>query len=615
MGIASLTHTEDESLVVPTTHADWQAWVSATATRSYVMHDPLLDWLTLYGDAHGFLRDDKREDYDARTDFSQFITRKGLEFEAAVAAYLKTLVPLYTVVTSPEQSRSLEAAEETFQAMQRGERVIYQAALRDAVTRTYGVADFLMRSDELHRLFPHASTAQEASIPAPDLGGVPWHYRVMDIKYTTLHFLANNGLQETQGSTWAYMVQLFIYNRALGRLQGYCPPEAYLLGRGWEQTVKGQKLRGTSCMERLGIVLHECVSKTKGKLSDAADAACAWIRRVRAEGKDWRLCPDPSVPELRPNMGSTSDQPWHHAKQDIGHTLQDLTMLWYVGVEKRQAANERGIFRWSDKGYTSEDLGVTGPKVAPILQAIIDVNRSDDEGPVVRPTHISSAETEWRKTSGLEFYVDFETVNDLDDDFSRMPERGGQTLIFMIGCGHFVGGQWQWSCFTADALTEACEAQIIDAWFAHMDAVKQNVAPDRDQPRVFHWSHAEQSTFETAFNSAKERHPNKDWQAPRWFDFLKHVVKAEPMVVHGAFGFGLKTVAKAMSLHGYIHTNWDSGPTDGLGAMVGAWSCAAEAKARGGTLSETALMPGIARYNEIDCKAMAEIVGYLRENH
>ena len=184
MGIASLTHTEDGSLVVPTTHADWQEWVSATATRHYAMQDPLLDWLDLYGDAHSFLRDDERADYDARLDFSEFIICKGEKFEEAVAAYLKTLVPLYTVVTQPEQSRSLEAAEETFQAMQRGERVIYQAALRDAVTRTYGVADFLIRSDELHRLFPTASTAQEASIPAPDLGGVPWHYRVIDIKYT-----------------------------------------------------------------------------------------------------------------------------------------------------------------------------------------------------------------------------------------------------------------------------------------------------------------------------------------------------------------------------------------------------------------------------------------------
>ena len=88
MGIASLTHTEDGSLAVPTTHADWQEWVSATATYHYAMQDPLLDWLNLYGDAYGFLRDDKRADYDARIDFSQFITRKGLEFEAAVAAYL-----------------------------------------------------------------------------------------------------------------------------------------------------------------------------------------------------------------------------------------------------------------------------------------------------------------------------------------------------------------------------------------------------------------------------------------------------------------------------------------------------------------------------------------------
>src|SRR5437867_1041201 len=185
-------------------------------------------------------------------------------------------------------------------------------------------------------------------------------------------------------------------------------------------------------------------------------------------------------------MGSTSDQPWHHGKQDIGHTLQDLTLLWQVGVEKRQAANDRGIWRWSDRGYTAEDLGVTGPKRAPILQAIIDVNRSDDGGPVVRPNHISRAETGWREASGLEFYVDFEAVTDLDDDFSRIPERGGQPLIFLIGCGHFAEGQWHWSGFTADALTEACEAQLIDAWFAHMAAVKQTVAPDSDQPRVFH---------------------------------------------------------------------------------------------------------------------------------
>lgn len=33
--------------------------------------------------------------------------------------------------------------------------------------------------------------------------------------------------------------------------------------------------------------------------------------------------------------------------------------------------------------------------------------------------------------------------------------------------------------------------------------------------------------------------------------------------------FGLKSIAQAMQGHGHIQTKWESGPADGLGAMVG----------------------------------------------
>jgi hypothetical protein len=36
---------------------------------------------------------------------------------------------------------------------------------------------------------------------------------------------------------------------------------------------------------------------------------------------------------------------------------------------------------------------------------------------------VRAAEEEWRGEPRLEFYVDFETVNDLWDDFSRFSER------------------------------------------------------------------------------------------------------------------------------------------------------------------------------------------------
>jgi hypothetical protein len=61
----------------------------------------------------------------------------------------------------------------------------------------------------------------------------------------------------------------------------------------------------------------------------------------------------------------------------------------------------------------------------------------------------------------LEFYVDFETLNDLWDDFSRFPERSDPPLIFLIGCGHVERGGWRFERL-ADELTEEAEARVID---------------------------------------------------------------------------------------------------------------------------------------------------------
>lgn len=132
---------------------------------------------------------------------------------------------------------------------------------------------------------------------------------------------------------------------------------------------------------------------------------------------------------------------------------------------------------------------------------------------------------------------------------------------------------------------------------------------------VIHWSPAETTTFETAFDSAYKRHPEKGWESPNWFDFLYRVVKQEPVLVRDAMGFGLKAIAKALHSHGAIQTSWEDGPGDGLGAMVGAWSCQTEAKRIGVTLPELDMMKDIRAYNEVDCHVMEEAIHYLREHH
>ena len=470
-------------------------------------------------------------------------------------------------------------------------------------TRTYGAADFLIRSDIFASLFPGVLTDAEANAGAPDLGVGSWHYIVVDAKFTTLGLLAS-GEVGNGGSFIAYKAQLYVYNRALGRLQGYSSETAFLLGRGWRQTVKGQTLRGSNAMERLGPV------PMGDDIRVNVEAACDWVRRLRTEGHAWAPLPAPTVPELWPAGGGF---PWEKETSRILAELSDLTMLWQVGTDKRDAAHKLGLYSWRDPNVSAAVLGVTGPTTGPTLQAILDVNHADT-GPAVMPAHVHAAEEEWRPTPPVEFYVDFETVNNVNDDFTKIPEQNGQNLVYMVGCGHVENGEWRFGSFCVERLTEDAEAVMIDAWLEHMGEVGARLAAT-DEPRLIHWSFAEPVNYEDAYDSARERHPEKGWPKVKWFDLWSRVVRQEPVVVRGALSFGLKAFARAMHANGLIEPSWGESKVDGLGAMTGAWWCDSEAEARGGKLTDLDLMQEIAAYNEVDCKVMMDIVRHLRDSH
>ena len=55
------------------------------ATPRYILQDPLLDWLNIYGKEKGY-QQDTSSDYD----FNQFILFKGKQFENKVCHMLKS---------------------------------------------------------------------------------------------------------------------------------------------------------------------------------------------------------------------------------------------------------------------------------------------------------------------------------------------------------------------------------------------------------------------------------------------------------------------------------------------------------------------------------------------
>ena len=619
MNFYKLTHNDAGEDVAPRSPDDregWDEWVSATKTRGYHLGNTLGDWLHRYGEAHGFERDPPP---DERLDLRRFNMKQGIAFEDRVAGYLAQRAELSRMTTDGLESRDSEKAGATVAALEAGCEIVHGGVLWNPETRTYGIPDFLIRSDVFERLFPnHPDPYGGLAGDQADAGGRGgWRYVVVDAKFTTLHLFAETapgrkprkgsrpGEINNQGSSPAYRAQLFLYNAALARLQGCAPRRAFLLGRGWEQS----KERGFSAVDRLGPV------SMTAELAEATQEAVRWIRRLRKDGANWTVLPQPSLPELRPPPSIVADWPWKGAISEIIEKLNDPVRLWQVGAAKRDEAAESGITSWRDPRATAASLGVPGDRYGRMLGALLDVNRT--EGPIVRPDRVTAAGAEWRPRQRLEFFVDFETVNDGNDDFSQFPRRGGEPLIFMIGCGHLEDGQWQFSCFIADRLNAAAEAVAIDSWIEHMRSVRLRLGVAKT-PFAFHWAHAERTTLEGAYNSACKRHQDKDWGNTTdfaWFDLLKNVVTAQPVVVRGAFGFGLKEIAKSLHGQGLIETSWEDSPVDGLGAIVGAWHCDREAAEKGIRLADTELMQEIQRYNKVDCRVMQEILEYLRNHH
>jgi len=603
IGRAAITQRDDGALVDPRTDADWLGWVAAGAIRNWCHDDLLVDWLSEYGEQHGFRRDDHLPGYNRVFDLSRFLMEQGRRFEQAVLVDLQQRWPVTRIATRPDEARSLAAAEATWDAMKNGAPLIASGVLRDPERRTFGVADLLVRSDVLGELCPDAFLGDQLELPVAAMRHGR-HYRIVDIKFSTLHLLKDGGLG---ADSLSVMSQAWVYNEALGRIQGFTPPAAYVAGRAWKQG----GARGDRCWEKLARVPREAFVRSRDEdLGAVVGRAIAWVRRLRTEGAEWRVLPIPSVPELWPNMKASSDFPWHSAKAEIATKLAELTILPRVNIELRAAAHAVGVTRWDDGRTSATVLGLDGEH-GRTLDAVIAVNR--DGGEVLRPDRVSADEERWRVPPPAEAFVDFEFVHDMDDDFSTFPRKGGQALIFQIGSGTYRDRSWSFRQFTVDDLGVEAEARVIDNWLAHLaDLAREAGCASASDVRLVHWSLAEESNFERAYESARSRHPDRSWPALAWYDLLGRVFRAQPIVVKGAFSFGLKSIARAMHAHGLIQTHWAEGLADGAGAMAGAWSAAADSRARGRSLTESPVMQEIGRYNEVDCRVMAEILDFLR---
>jgi hypothetical protein len=618
---------------------NWNEWISATKVRNFLIDDPLLDWINLYGHSINILNsdldsssdDDNILDDNLITDDLQEINlggsvnninsainqlmQQGIEFEEKVVQYLYNKYPKQIItICNMGQAHSINKFIETYNAMKKGIPIICQGVLYNFDDKTYGLPDILIRSDYINKLFKNNKLSKkEYSIGASKINQNKYHYRVIDIKLTKLHFNSDGiHLRNSGGNIKAYKGQVLIYNRALANIQGYNPNVAYLLGRRWyyEKILNGIKYKygNNNCFDRLG----KCdFNEWDNKYISKTDNAIEWIRDVRNIGSKWKLLPNPSRSELYPNMSNSQDYPWYKFKKILAFKLNEITDVIYCGPKNRYIAHSNGIYKWNDPECTSENLGIYGPKISKLVDIILDVNRSKDI--LVYPDKININYNNWKEKELLEFFVDFESVTDVISDFSNMPYSDSENLIFLIGLGYINPDTniWEFKYFNVNRLTNDEEKRILEEWYFFMIKLAKKYGY-YNLPKIFHYGHHEKSTF----NYAKNKH-KFEWDINTWFDFYSNIIYKEPVCVNGSLKLGLKPLAKAMYKHKLIDTIWDNNSicNNGLDAMFEAKRCNNDAISRNISMIELPELKEIIKYNETDCKVLWNIITYLRNNH
>lgn len=607
-------------------------WVSATKTRNYALKDTLLDWLDYWYDKSSEKRKFNVSYNNVQTnehDFLKFIINKGIQFESKVINLIKQKFKPTEFVTICNDMKNydqkvLEYEKKTIDEIMKGTPIIYQAMLMNRngpLSYSYGIPDLLVRSDYLCKIMDLDPLDKKIrTFKAPNLNG-NYHYVIIDIKFTTLELCADGKRIRNSGNFPAYKCQLYIYNHALGKIQGYEPEESYILGRRYKYESKGKYYLDNNCFARFGHIQYY---KWDREYIDESIAAIRWIKKLRTEGKEWTLLPKPSVPELYPNMSTTNETPWDEFKMEYANKIGEITLLWNCGVKNRQIAHENGIYSYMNQDCNSEMVGINGPKQAPILDEIIRINRKRNFDSIMDKIFIKlnkDIDNKWMEQTGLRISVDFEIINSIFDNFSDLPMAQDQNYLFMIGVAYkTLTNSVEYKMFLIAELSKDAEFQIIYQFYKFLrEITDKHVGKNMPIPPLYHWGHIERSFFTNLCIKLKNiigEDIDDDIELMNtelsWYD-LSECFKCNPIVINGCFKFGLKEIAGRLSELGLIQSNWNNSYCNGNTAMIMAYRAYQTSKQTGINITKNYIINEIMEYNKIDCIVIHEIVDLLQK--
>jgi hypothetical protein len=552
-------------------------WLSPTNLNNYLLKNSLVDYFNYYH---------KNKNFNNNTN-NNVLFELGNKFENLIFDKITEIFGqdnIKMVCKNKDDYYKRDKFEETKQYINNGVPIILQAMLTNHNNYTYGVADIIIRSDYINKLVKTpVLSIKEEKIKASKLNK-NYHYLIIDVKYSNITLYADEISIKNDGRQVAYKGQLAIYNLALGEYQGYIPPKSYILSKSWESTYNKcndsfNKLSEVNFEKKDNFILEEVINALK------------WNRLMRKEGKNWDLF-KPHIPELYPNMNIIDDG-WYDKKKEIADKISELTSIAYVGYKNRIIGHSNNIYDWKDKNCEAGLLGIYGKVISRRVNKIIITNRDNQN--IISPNKILNNIDNWKEKNNIEFYLDFENVNQVFIDKNiDINNTKTNNIVFMIGVGYknYINDEYIYKNFSIKEISLEEEQKMFDNFIKYILEIT-------DKPVFVHWSSAEISLL----NIINQRYNINNFLNKSKFIDLYKVFVEEPITIKDSLTYKLKDISHAMNKHNLITTNWDNTDIkDGFQVINEASN------------NYHKSLDNIIRYNEDDCKVLYKIISYLRNN-
>tara|TARA_Y100000768_G_scaffold331495_1_gene270743 strand:+ start:15583 stop:17322 length:1740 start_codon:yes stop_codon:yes gene_type:complete len=571
-------------------------WIPISKTRNFALNDPLLDYLNVYNVKTIYKKPKKKIKNKNKTiknkkinKFLDHLLNEGIQYEKNIYKKLQTRFGNNIIkICNSYEARNIINYQNTVKELNKGTKIIYQGVLYDYEKKIFGVPDLIVRTDILNDIFNNFTLSRSNQIiKAPLLNISKYHYCIIDIKNSILHFNIDEKTIRNNNNVKPFKTQLYLYNEILGKIQGYTHNEIYILGKGWQLNKQINK-QNIKCycndpFDKPGIIDIINFDKQYKYIShDAID----WLKNLNKNGYRWKLFP-PSNKYLYPNMNNTLDTTHTKIKYELSNEIGEITQIWNCSIENRNNAFNNNIYSWKNKDCNSSILGIKGKRSKIIDDMIIFQNSNDIytyKNPIINLNN-------WKDNNKLTFFVDFETINS---------ELNNETIVFMIGLGWIKNNKWFYKDYTVTQLNFYQEKQIYQEFINKIKKLTNNFTKDYN---IYHWSPVEK-TFYNNFNKKNRNiYPELNW-----CDLLV-VFRDSQFFIKDCFNYSLKSIVYSLNKYKFIDTKW-SNLDNGLDAMFIAYE---EYKKNISVSTDNKIINNVIKYNEIDCKVLYDILLFLKQ--